>query len=507
MESSFYYYILLFVIFLFLKNYLQKFSKRLPPSPALSFPIIGHLYLFKKPLHRTLAKLSNKYGPVAYFQFGSRSVIVVSSPSAAEECFTKNDIVFANRPKLLAGKHLGYNYTSLTWASYGSHWRNLRRITSLELLSSNRLQMFNSIRVDEVSSLVCRLFRGSKGGGEFQSLDMKSTFFELTLNVMMRMIAGKRYHGEHVADLEEAKRFEEIMVESFRLSGATNIGDFVPALNFLGVSGLEKKLVVLQRKRDKFMQDLIEEHRKKQSGSASEQRSKTMVEVLLSLQGNEPEYYTDEIIRGIMQVMLAAGTETSSGTMEWALSLLLNNPEALVKAQSEIDIHIGQSRLIEESDLAKLPHLHGIINETLRMYPAGPLLVPHESSEDCTVGGFDVPRGTMLLVNIWAIQNNPKLWSQPEQFRPERFLNVQGERDGFLLLPFGTGRRGCPGEGLASRILGLALGSLIQCFDWERIGEEMVDMSEGPGLTMPKAHPLLAKCRPRPTMLNLLSQL
>lgn len=367
--------------------------------------------------------------------------------------------------------------------------------------------MFNSIRVDEVSSLVCRLFRGSKGGGEFQSLDMKSTFFELTLNVMMRMIAGKRYHGEHVADLEEAKRFEEIMVESFRLSGATNIGDFVPALNFLGVSGLEKKLVVLQRKRDKFMQDLIEEHRKKQSGSASEQRSKTMVEVLLSLQGNEPEYYTDEIIRGIMQVMLAAGTETSSGTMEWALSLLLNNPEALVKAQSEIDIHIGQSRLIEESDLAKLPHLHGIINETLRMYPAGPLLVPHESSEDCTVGGFDVPHGTMLLVNIWAIQNNLKLWSQPEQFRPERFLNVQGERDGFLLLPFGTGRRGCPGEGLANRILGLALGSLIQCFDWERIGEEMVDMSEGPGLTMPKAHPLLAKCRPRPTMLNLLSQL
>lgn len=205
--------------------------------------------------------------------------------------------------------------------------------------------------------------------------------------------------------------------------------------------------------------------------------------------------------------MLAAGTDTSSGTMEWALSLLLNNPESLAKSQTEIDNQIGQSRLIEESDLANLPYLRGIVNETLRMYPSGPLLVPHESSEDCTVGGFHVPRGTMLLVNAWAIQNDPKLWVQPEQFKPERFLNVQEERDGFIWLPFGTGRRGCPGEGLANRIVGLALGSLIQCFEWERRSEEMVDMTEGAGLTMPKARPLIANCRPRPTMLALLSQL
>ncbi|KAI5354383.1 hypothetical protein L3X38_007278 [Prunus dulcis] len=214
METSFYYYILLFIIFLFLKNYLQKFNKRLPPSPGLSFPIIGHLHLIKKPLHRTLAKLSTKYGPILYIQFGSRPVIVVSSPSAAEECFTKNDIAFANRPRLLAGKHLGYNYTTLVWASYGSHWGNMRRIASLDLLSSHRLQMFHGIRADEVRSLVSGVFRGSNGG-EFQSLDMKSTFFELTLNVLMRMIAGKRYYGEHGAKLEEAQLFKELVIRDF----------------------------------------------------------------------------------------------------------------------------------------------------------------------------------------------------------------------------------------------------------------------------------------------------
>ncbi|KAK9946434.1 hypothetical protein M0R45_011900 [Rubus argutus] len=506
METSSYCYILLFVVFLFLKSYLQRIIKRYPPSPALSLPIVGHLYLFKKPLHRTLAKLSSKYGPVVYIKFGSRPVILVSSPSAAEECFTKNDITFANRPKLLAAKHLGCNSTTLTWAPYGSHWRNLRRIASLELLSSNRLQMLQGIRADEVRSLICWLFRGSSGG-EFQSLEMKSIFFELTLNVMMRMIAGKRYYGEDVVKSEEAMQFEQIVTESFQVSGVTNIGDFVPLVKHLGVSRLEKKLVKLQKKREKFMQDLIQEHRKMQSGSTSEQKSKTMVDVLLSLQGTEPEYYTDELIRGMMYVMLAAGTDTSSGTMEWALSLLLNNPESLAKSQTEIDNQIGQSRLIEESDLANLPYLRGIVNETLRMYPSGPLLVPHESSEDCTVGGFHVPRGTMLLVNAWAIQNDPKLWVQPEQFKPERFLNVQEERDGFIWLPFGTGRRGCPGEGLANRIVGLALGSLIQCFEWERRSEEMVDMTEGAGLTMPKARPLIANCRPRPTMLALLSQL
>lgn len=188
------------------------------------------------------------------------------------------------------------------------------------------------------------------------------------------------------------------------------------------------------------------------------------------------------------------------------MSLLLNNPEALVKARAEIDRQVGHSRLVEDSDLPNLPYLHGVIKESFRMYPAGPMLVPHESSADCTVGGYRVPRGTLLLVNIWAIQNDPELWDDPTKFKPERFVDFQGKKEGaFLLMPFGYGRRRCPGENMAMRVVGLALATLIQCFEWTRIGREMVDMRVSPGLTTPKAQPLVAKCRPRQVAEKLLS--
>ncbi|KAL3514402.1 hypothetical protein ACH5RR_027119 [Cinchona calisaya] len=245
MDSSYYYFLLIPFLY-FLTNQLIKKFQNLPPSPPLSLPIIGHLHLIKKPpLHRTLAHISNKYGPILLLHIGSRPVLLISSPSAAEECFTKNDIIFANRPRFLAGKYLGYNYTTLVWASYGQNWRNLRRIATLEILSSSRIQTFTNIRVDEVHSLIRRLLKASNYG----CVEMKSAFFELTLNIMMRTIAGKRYYGDEEEDesqnnkVDEARRFREIVKETFQLSGATNIADYVPLFNWFGGQyKLESKL-------------------------------------------------------------------------------------------------------------------------------------------------------------------------------------------------------------------------------------------------------------------------
>ncbi|KAK6277573.1 hypothetical protein POUND7_017896 [Theobroma cacao] len=498
MATWFLYLPLFLALYVFTKHFLNKI-RNFPPSPLPCLPIIGHLYLLKNPLHRTLTQISNRNGPIVLLQFGTRPVLVVSSPSAAEECFTRNDIIFANRPGLLIGKHLGYNHTSLAWAPYGENWRNLRRIASIEILSATRLQMLSSIRNDEVKSLIRKLLDHQN-----QPVELRTAFFELTLNMMMGMIAGKRYYGENLEDVEEARRFREVHVETFKLSAKLNIGDFLP---WIKSRELERKLIECQSKRDKFMQDLIEQHKRRMRNNCDRMRKKTLIEVLVSLQESEPEYYTDQMIRALVLVLLLAGTDTTVNTMEWAFSLLLNHPEVLEKAQAEIANRVGHYRLIDESDLAQLPYLHCIINETLRMYSPAPLLLPHESSEECVLGGFRIPRGTTLLVNVWAIQNDPKLWTNPTRFMPERFEGLEGTRDGFRLMPFGSGRRGCPGESLGLRMVGLTLGSLIQCFEWSRISDDLVDMTDATGFTMRKAQLLQAKCKPCPAMLKLVSRI
>ncbi|CAI9775429.1 unnamed protein product [Fraxinus pennsylvanica] len=352
MDYLFGYIPLIIALHIFTKHSLRKL-KNLPPSPLLNLPIFGHLHLLEKPLYRSLAKISDSYGPILLLQFGSRRVLVVSSPSSAEECLHKNDIIFANRPNLIAGKHIGNDYTTVVWSPYGDHWRNLRKISSIELLSTHRLEMLQSVRTDEIKDMIKTLHRYSDAR---QTVDMKTAFYDMMMNVMMRMIAGKKYYGENVEDIKMAKRFREIVHDTPRIVGATRIQDFLPVLRWLGAGGAEKRLVMLQKKRDMFMQELVEQCKKGMVSTAAGEvgrKDNTMIEVLLKLQEKEPEYYTDRIIRNLV---MARGTNTSAGTMEWALSLLLNNPEVLKKAQTEIDNHIGNERIINESDIANLPY-------------------------------------------------------------------------------------------------------------------------------------------------------
>ncbi|XP_044469152.1 cytochrome P450 81E8-like [Mangifera indica] len=492
-------YLSIFLLFLVLvfKLFLQSGTKyrSLPPSPP-SFPIIGHLhYLRKPPIHRTLHRLSQKYGPIFSLWFGSRLVVIVSSSSLAEECFTKHDVVFANRPLFLTGKHIGYNNSTVAASPYGDHWRNLRRICTLEIFSSNRLNLFSHIRKDELQHLLKKLSKNSLNG--FVEVELRPLLTELTFNNMMRMISGKRYYGDELSNDEEAKKFRNIIGEILENSGVSHPADFLPILGWMGGGGYEKKLKKLGGKVDAFLQGLIEEHR------LQKESRNTMIDHLLSLQESQPEYYTDRTIKALILVMLTAGTDTSSVTIEWAMSNLLNHPDVLKKAREELDREVGEEQLIEEADLGKLNYLQNIISETFRLYPATPLLLPHMASEACTVGGYNVPRNTILLVNSWAIHRDPQLWPDAASFQPERFDD--GEGDSKKLMPFGMGRRACPGNGLAQRMVGLTLGALIQCFEWEKVDENEIDMSEGKGLTMPKAHPLLAMCKARQIIKNVIS--
>ncbi|XVF59341.1 hypothetical protein PTKIN_Ptkin07bG0267900 [Pterospermum kingtungense] len=418
--------------------------KKLPPSP-FGLPILGHLHLLKEPLHRTLFNLSQSHGPIFSLRVGSRFLVVVSSPSAVQECFTKNDIVLANRPRFLMGKYVGYNNTTLAFAPY-----------------------------------------------------------ELTFNIIMRMIAGKRYFGDDVSgNKEEGRRFRKIIMELFELAVSSYPGDFFPILQLFDYAGYIKRITSLGNESDEIMQGMIDEHRRNKSDLTIKN---TMITHLLSLQESQPEYYTDEIIKGLMQVKINAGTDTTAITLEWAMSNLLNNPHVLEKARAEIDKQVGRERLVEEADLSKLPYLQNIISETLRLYPAAPLLVPHLASDNCSIGGYDIPKETVLMVNAWAIQRDPQVWDDPTSFKPERFESKEINDQTYKVMPFGLGRRACPGMGLAQHVLGLTLGSLIQCFEWKRVSEKKIDMTEGQGLSMPKVEPLEAMCKACPianSVLNL----
>nr|POE89359.1 cytochrome p450 81e8 [Quercus suber] len=317
------------VILLFIKNKksASTIKKNLPPSPP-SLPFIGHLHLFKQPIQRSLQTLSQNYGNILLLRCGSRTVLLVSSPSAAEDCFTTNDVVFANRPRSLANDHFSYNYSIVSVAPYGDLWRNLRRIMTLEILSSSRINAFSSVRQEEIKLLREKLMQSSGKGT--RKIDLKSKFVEHSFNVMTMMIAGKRYFGEDVEDEEEAKRIRGVISELVDLCEAANLGDFLPFLQWMDLLGVEKKMVGLMKKMDRFLQELVDENHG--AGSEAEVK-KLMIHNLLKLRETEPEFYTDEIIKGIIMVLLVAGIDTSSTTLEWAMSLLLNHPTAMERVK------------------------------------------------------------------------------------------------------------------------------------------------------------------------------
>ncbi|XP_019419224.1 PREDICTED: isoflavone 2'-hydroxylase-like [Lupinus angustifolius] len=485
LHYSFFFLILLIIFKLFFKT---KTFKNLPPGPP-PLPIIGNLNILEKPLHRFFQTMSKKHGNIFSLWFGTRLAVIIQSPTAFQECFTKNDLVLANRPRNLSGKHIFYNYTTVGSCSYGEHWRNLRRIVATDVLSSQRILSFSGIRKDETQRLILKLAKDSSSN--FAQVELTSTFRDMTYNNMMRMIAGKRYYGEEseLKDIDEAKEFRETVTQLLQLAGVSNKADYLPFLKWFDFEGLNKKLMTTHKRFDTFVSALIKEQRSK------EQREDSMIDHLLTLQESQPEYYTDQIIKGLTLAMLFAGTDSSGATLEWAFCNLLNHPKILKKAKDELDTQIGQDRLLNESDLSKLPYLKNIILETLRLYPPAPLLIPHVSSEDTTIGGFNIPKDTLVIVNAWGIQRDPKIWDEATSFKPERYEKEGEEKK---LIAFGLGRRACPGEFMAMHGVSFTLGLLIQCFDWKRVSEEKIDMKEQTWFNLTKLLPLEAMCKSLP---------
>ncbi|XP_010253830.1 PREDICTED: cytochrome P450 CYP82D47-like [Nelumbo nucifera] len=487
---------------------------RQAPQPSGAWPIIGHLHLFRASelLHPKLGAMADKYGPAFMLRLGMRRALVVSSWDAAKQCFTTNDKVFSTRPRTVAIKHMGYNYALPGFAPYGPYWREMRKISTVELLSHRRLDMFKHIRTSEIDLSMKDLYtRWVKNGhGSPVLVEMKQWFSDLTMNIVTRMIAGKRYFGAaNYTDFseEEVQKCKKAITEFMHLVGIFVVSDALPFLGWLDLQGHERAMKRTAKQLDHMLESWLKEHRckKRASEGIATADERDFMDVLLSILDDHQciGYGTDTVVKATCLGLILGGSDTTSVTLTWALSLLLNNRQALKKAQDELDTKVGRDGLVEESDIRNLVYLQAIVKETLRLYPAAAVSAPREAMEDCTVAGFHIPAGTQLLVNIWKLQRDPSIWPHPCEFSPERFLtshaadiDVRGQH--FELLPFGSGRRACPGISFAIQVLHLTLARLIQGFD---LGtpccDAMVDMTQGIGLTNHKKTPLDVLLTPR----------
>ncbi|KAA8520547.1 hypothetical protein F0562_014803 [Nyssa sinensis] len=228
--------------------------------------------------------------------------------------------------------------------------------------------------------------------------------------------------------------------------------------------------------------------------SSSSQEFKELVWAVLE-QGGKPNLA--DYFPFLKLIDLQAGTDTTSSTLEWAMTELLKNPETMAKAQNELKEVIGKDGVVQESDISRLPYLQAVVKETFRLHPPAPLMLPHKAEANVEICGFIVPKKAQVFVNTWAMGRDSSIWSNPESFVPERFIEsgVDVKGQDFELIPFGSGRRICPGMQLGYRMVHLVVASLLHSFDWkleEGMKPEDIDMSDKTGLTLQKAMPLKA---------------
>ncbi|GMQ10229.1 hypothetical protein CsSME_00053314 [Camellia sinensis var. sinensis] len=393
---SFYFFpLFLLLLFLFLCFSLITTTptdhKSLPPPSPPKLPIVGNLHQLGLFPHRTLRSLAQKYGPLMQLHFGSVPVLVVSSAVAAREIMKTHDLTFSSRPKTINGSKIVYDCKDVAFSPYGEHWRQVRSICVVHLLSNRMVQSFRNVREEETALMIEKI-KNSSSSSSSSSVNLTDMFVTLTNDIVCRVALGRKYSGT-----TGGRSFKELLA---------TLGELIGVFN------------------------------------------------------------------------------------------LLKHPQIMKKLQNEVR-EVAKGKLnITEDDLVNMHYLKAVIKESLRIHPPIPLLFPRESIQDAKVMGYDIVAGRQVIVNAWAIARDPFSWEDPEEFRPERFLNSSIDFKGhdFEFIPFGAGRRGCPGTLFAMNVDELALASVVHKFDLSlpdgSSGEDL-DMTEAAGITIHKKNPLI----------------
>ncbi|CAA7039245.1 unnamed protein product [Microthlaspi erraticum] len=438
----------------------------LPPGPK-TLPIIGNLHNLQGLPHTCFRNLSQTFGPVIFLRLGYVPLVVISSKEAAEEALKTQDLECCSRPETVATRMISYNFKDVGFAPYGEEWKALRKLVVVELLNIKKFQSFRYIREEENNLLVKKL---TESALTQSPVNLKKTLFTLVASIVCRLAFGINIHNcefvdEHnVADL--VHKFE-LLVDSIAFS------DFFPKVGWLidRISGQNKTLNNVFSELDTFFQNILDDHLKPgRIVSESPDIVDVMVDVMKKQEKDGDSFkLTTDHFKGIISDIFLAGVNTSVITLIWAMTELIRNPRVMKKVQEEIRTTLGDKKeRITEYDLIQLHYFKLVVKETFRLHPAAPLLLPRETLSQVKIQGYDIPAKTQMMINIYSIARDPKLWKNPDEFNPDRFLDSCIDYRGlnFELLPFGSGRRTCPGMTMGIATVELGLLNLLYFFDW-----------------------------------------
>ncbi|XP_010531534.1 PREDICTED: cytochrome P450 71B34-like [Tarenaya hassleriana] len=472
-----------------IRHRFRQRRRRLPPGPP-AIPIIGNLHQIGELPHRSLWKLSRKYGPLLRVKLGFVPTVVVSSPEAARELLKTHDLHSCSRPALSIARRLSYDYADIGFSPYNDYWREVRKICALELFSVKRVQSFRYIREEEIESLVKTISHHSDSG---KPVNLSEKLMSLAVAMMFR--AGFGMSSRKIE--EDNKRFRGFVDEGNEILRKFSAEDLFPYVGWIvdRVTGLHRRREKCFHDLDEFYEDTIRNHIQNNNQEGRED----IVDVMLKIEREQlavgDKRFTRNHIKAILMDLLVAGIDAPATVLTWGMTELIRNPRVMKKAQTEIRNRIKNEGMVKEEDLEKLEYLRMVTKETLRLHPSGAMLLPRESMSEFKICGYDIDPKTRIEVNVWAIGRDPSAWKDPEEFFPERFIkneiDVKGQH--FELLPFGGGRRSCPGINTGLSLVELGLANLLYCFDWklpEGMTKDDVDIEEAAGISVQKKVPL-----------------
>uniref|UniRef100_A0A8R7VED2 Tyrosine N-monooxygenase n=1 Tax=Triticum urartu TaxID=4572 RepID=A0A8R7VED2_TRIUA len=440
-------------------------------------------------------------------RLGATHVIVVACPQIASEVLRKNDEVFASRPTTFASGIFSFGYKGSIFSPYGDQWKKMRRVLTVEILASSMERKLHHLRKEEYDHLVRYINKThcSDMACPGNIVNVRHVTQHVVGNMIRRLVFGKRSFSDLPASSTSGPGHDEVAHVAALFTALNHlysfcVSDYFPALIGLDLDGHEKVSKVAMQTINQLHDPIIEEWMRERS-STLEKGPRDFLDVLVHLKDAEGQPMLSlEDIRAQTAEMIFAAVDNPSNAVEWALAEMINMPEIMQKATDELDAVVGKDRLVQESDIPQLNYLKSCIREAFRLHTYHALNVPHVTMADTTIAGYTIPKDSHILLSRLGLGRNPKIWTEPLEFHPERHLNTGNvllTDPGLRFISFSSGRRGCPGISLGTSMTMMLFARMLQGFTWTKPPDvkSMSLQERNAGLAL--AEPLVLQATPR----------